>query len=88
MDASKQKLRLETNIAAVRFSQAIVDEITGVAEIIPAGEIVQLDRNAPVVGRLRQIEWKGLRYGVFFEDLRGRVDKPTAIGPPPISEPI
>ena len=74
MNAGKEKLKLETNIAAVRFSQVVDDEITGVAVIIPGGEIVQLDRNAPVVGRLRQIEWKGSRYGVFPDDLRRRVE--------------
>jgi hypothetical protein len=79
MDSSKQKLKLEENIAAVRFAEfAMGDNVTGVAEIIPAGEIVQLDRKAPVVGHMRQIEWNGARYGVFGDDLVERTDKPSA----------
>ena len=54
------------------------DDVTGVAEVIPAGEIVQLDRQAPVVGHMRQIEWNGTRYGVFGDDLVERTDKPNA----------
>lgn len=70
MDSDKQKLKLGESIAAVRFGEfAGGDHITGVAEIIPAGEIVQVVRQAPVVDHLRQIEWHGTRYGVFGEDL-------------------
>jgi hypothetical protein len=73
MDYAKQKLKLEENIAAVRFGEfAIGNDVTGVAVTIPAGEIVHLDRQAPVVGRLRQIEWNGSRYGVFSDDLLER----------------
>jgi hypothetical protein len=51
MENGKQKLKLDENIAAVRFGEfAIGDQVTGVAEIIPAGETIQLDRKAPVVG--------------------------------------
>ena len=76
MDSGKQKLKLEENIAAVRFAEfAASNEVTGVAVTIPAGEIVHLDRKAPVVGHMRQIEWKGLRYGVFPDDLLERTDK-------------
>ena len=79
MENGKQKLKLEENIAAVRFADfAMGDSVTGVAEIIPAGEIVHLDRKAPVVGHMRQIEWKGSRYGVFADDLLERTDKPNA----------
>jgi hypothetical protein len=70
MDKSKQKLKLEENIAAIRFAELVMgDAVTGVAEVIPAGEIINLDRRAPVVGHMRQIEWKGSRYGVFHDDL-------------------
>jgi len=76
MDSGKQKLKLEENIAAVRFQEfAVGDHVAGVAEIIPAGEIVHLDRKAPVVGHMRQIVWNGSRYGVFSEDLLERTDK-------------
>jgi hypothetical protein len=76
MDSGKQKLKLEENIAAVRFAEfAMDDDVKGVAEVIPAGEIVHLDRQAPVVGHMRQIEWKGSKYGVFSEDLLERTDK-------------
>jgi hypothetical protein len=79
MDSNKQKLKLEENIAAVRFADfAMDDNVTGVAEVIPAGEIVKLDRRAPVVGHMRQIEWNGSRYGVFGDDLLERTDKPNA----------
>ena len=75
MDNGKQKLKLEESIAAVRFAEfAMDDDVTGVAEVIPAGEIVHLDRQTPVVGHMRQIEWKGSRYGVFPDDLRERTD--------------
>lgn len=60
----------------MRFAEfAIGDDVTGVAVTIPAGEIVQLDQQAPVVGHMRQIEWKGSRYGVFPDDLLERTDK-------------
>ena len=76
MDNGKQKLKLEENIAAVRFTEFVVgNDVTGVAVTIPAGEIVHLDRLAPVVGQMRQIEWKGSRYGVFGDDLLERTDK-------------
>jgi hypothetical protein len=80
MDSGKQKLKLEENIAAVRFAEFAMDhDVTGVAEVIPAGEIVQLDRKAPIVGHMRQIEWKGSRYGVFPDDLVERTDKLHAV---------
>jgi hypothetical protein len=73
---TQQKLKLECNIAAVRLAKfAVGDDVVGVAVTIPAGEIVQLDRQAPVVGRLRQIEWNGSRYGVFPDDLLERSNK-------------
>jgi hypothetical protein len=76
MDSGKQKLKLEGNIAAVRFAEvALGGDVTGVAVTIPAGEIVYLDRRAPVVGHMRQIEWRGSRYGVFPDDLLERTDK-------------
>ena len=76
MENGQQNLKLDENIAAVRFGEFTVGEhVTGVAEIIPAGEIIQLDRKAPVVGHMRQIEWNGSRYGVFCEDLLERTDK-------------
>jgi hypothetical protein len=78
MDNGKQKLKLEENIAAVRFAEfAAVNDVKGVAVTIPAGEIVQLDRGAPVVDHMRQIEWNGSSYGVFPEDLLERTDKLT-----------
>ena len=68
-----EKLKLHEKLAAVRFStDVIVNEIAGVAEIIPAGAVIRLDLTAPLVGRLRQVEWKGKWYGVFPEDLQER----------------
>jgi hypothetical protein len=76
MDNGKQKLKLEENIAAVRFTEfSAGNDVKGVAVTIPAGEIVDLDRQAPVVGHMREIEWKGSRYGVFPDDLLERTDK-------------
>ena len=75
MENGKQKLQLGESIAAVRFGEfAVGNDVTGVAVTIPAGEIVHLDRQTPVVGHMRQIEWKGSRYGVFPDDLRERTD--------------
>ena len=76
MDIGKEKLKLEAHIAAVRFSEfALGEDVVGVAVTIPAGEIIQVDRRAPVVGHMRQIEWNGSRYGVFGEDLLERTDR-------------
>lgn len=76
MDKGKQKLKLEENIAAVRFTEfSAGHDVKGAAVTIPAGEIVDLDRQAPVVGHMRQIEWNGSRYGVFPDDLIERTDK-------------
>jgi hypothetical protein len=76
MDTVKRKLKLEESIAGVHLADCgIGDKVTGVAEVIPAGEIVKLDLRAPVVGHMRQIEWNGSRYGVFADDLLERTDK-------------
>jgi len=76
MDIGKQKLKLEANIAAVRFTEfAVGDDVAGVAVTIPAGEIVHVDRRAPVVGHMRQIDWKGSMYGVFCQDLLERTEQ-------------
>lgn len=73
---TQQKLKLECNIAAVRLGKfAVGDDVVGVAVTIPAGEIVHLDRQAPIVDHMQQIEWNGSRYGVFPDDLRERTDK-------------
>lgn len=40
-----------------------------------AGEIVNVDRKAWIVGHMRQIEWNGSRHGVFFDDFLERTDK-------------
>jgi hypothetical protein len=70
MDTSKESLILHHNVAAVRMSDhASDDEPGGVVTIIPLGEIIEVDRGAPLVGRLQQVRWKGSPYGVFPEDL-------------------
>ena len=49
MDIGKQKLKGEENIAAVRFAEfALGDDVRGVAEIVPAGEIVNLIALKPI----------------------------------------
>ena len=74
MDIDKQEYRLKEGIAAVRLAD-IGEDVTGVVVVIPAGEIISLDRTAPIVGPIRQIEWNESRYGVFPDDLFKRTDK-------------
>jgi hypothetical protein len=92
MDTSKEKLILHRNLAAVRIeSPGLDDEPAGVATIIPMGEIIEIDRGTPLVGRLQQVQWKGSPYGVFSEDLHDRkltspsirYDNPGIVGMPP-----
>ena len=72
-----EKLKLYEKVAAVRFSTtAIVNEIAGVAEIIPAGEVIHIDLTAPLIGGMRQVDWKGILFGVFDRDLQERADRP------------
>ena len=67
------------------------DEPEGIVTIIPLGEIIEVDRGAPLVGRLQQLHWKGSPYGVFPEDLRDpeltspscHYDNPGIVGIPP-----
>jgi hypothetical protein len=73
-DEDKEKLKLDENLAAVRFSTQEDEDTTGMAVVIPAGEIIQLDRAASLLGRMRQVEWKGATY-VFAEDLLNRANE-------------
>lgn len=72
---NKEKLTLETNLAAVHFSAT---EPAGVAVVIPAGETIRFDRGAPLVNQMLQVEWNDSSYGVFPVDLRERADKVAA----------
>jgi hypothetical protein len=75
MDTSKEEQTLEEDLAAIRIHMH-GDELTGVATVIPAGQVIQIDRAAPPVGRMRQVEWNGKSYGVFAQDLVDRVRRP------------
>jgi hypothetical protein len=78
MNTVKQKLSLCENLAAIRYSpREGLKEVTGVAIVIPEGEIIELDRTAPLIGRMRLIEWNGFAYGVFPQDLQERADEPA-----------
>lgn len=78
MRTKKEELKLVENIAAVRVGVPVArDHIDGVAVVIPAGEVIRFDRSAPLVDRMRQVEWNGSSYGVFPEDLLNRADKIT-----------
>jgi len=77
--AVKQNLKLHESILAVHEVRcADDDDITSVATSIPAGEIVQFDRTSSLVGRMRQVEWKGEMYVVFDEDLQNRAKQFSA----------
>ncbi len=83
MDVGNEELKLGENIAAVRLGESVAGEnITGVAVIIPSGEIVQLNRTAPSVAGMLEIEWNGAKYGVFPDDLRRRSGKLKSSGAP------
>ena len=75
MEIEERKLKLDDKLAAVRLLERMADDVTGVAVVIPAGEIVQLDGTTTVLGRMLEIEWNGARYGVFSDDLRRRSGK-------------
>jgi hypothetical protein len=70
MIGCKENLKLEEDLAGVRLEDH--DLQNGVVELIPAGEIIRVDRTAPPLGRMRQVEWQGSMYGVFPQDLRKR----------------
>ena len=73
MAIRKQRLKLGESIAAVHFTEHETNaDMTGVAVTIPAGEIIHVDATSPIVGRMRQIIWKGSWYGVFPDDLQAR----------------
>ena len=77
--AVMQNLKLHESILAVHEVHcADDDDITRVATSIPAGEIVQFDRTSSLVGRMRQVEWKGEMYVVFDEDLQNRAKQFSA----------
>ena len=74
--AVMQNLKLHESILAVHEVHcADDDDITRVATSIPAGEIVRSDHASPLVGRMRQVEWKGEIYVVFDEDLQNRTEQ-------------
>jgi hypothetical protein len=76
--AVKQNLKLHESILAVHEVHCADDDITRVVTSIPAGQIVQFDRTSPLVGRMRQVEWRGEIYVVFDEDLQNRTEQFSA----------
>jgi hypothetical protein len=74
MEISKEEQILEEDLAAIRIHMHGA-ELTGVATVIPAGQVIQIHRATPPVGRMRQVEWNGKSYRVFAQDLVDRVDR-------------
>jgi hypothetical protein len=73
MSTCKEHLMLEKDIAGVRLEEHKLEN--GVVVLIPAGEVVRVDRTVPLVDRMLPVEWNGSSYGVFSQDLRERADK-------------
>jgi hypothetical protein len=72
MSTCNESLMLEKDIAGVRLEQ--YEHKNGVLVLIPAGAVIRVDRTAPPLGRMQQVEWQGSAYGVFPQDLLKRVD--------------
>ena len=70
MITCNESLMLEKDIAGVRLEED--EHQKGVLVLIPAGEVIQVDRTAPPLGRMQQVEWQGSAYGVFPQDLLER----------------
>jgi hypothetical protein len=73
MSTCKESLMLEKDIAGVRLEEH--EHKKGVLALIPAGAVIRVDRTAPPLGRMQQVEWQGSVYGVFPQDLLKRVDR-------------
>ena len=73
MSTCKESLMLEKDIAGVRLEE--YEHKNGVLVLIPAGAVIRVDRTAPPLGRMQQVEWQGFAYGVFPQDLLKRVDR-------------
>ena len=73
------KIKLEENIAAIRVdARSKMNEATGVAVVIPAGEIIELDEEvAPFAGGLKGVMFKGTTHALFLDDLLHRAKKNT-----------
>ena len=63
---------LEKDLAGVRLEEH--EHEKSVLVLIPAGEVIRVDRTAPPLGRMQQVEWQGSAYGVFPKDLLKRCD--------------
>jgi hypothetical protein len=70
MSTCNDSLMLEKDIAGVRLEEH--EPKKGVVVLIPAGEVIRVDRTAPPLGRMQQVEWQGFAYGVFPQDLLKR----------------
>ena len=73
MSTCKESLMLEKDIAGVRLEEH--EREKGVLALIPAGAVIRVDRTAPPLGRMQQVEWQGSAYGVFPQDLLKRCDR-------------
>lgn len=72
MSTCKESLMLEKDLAGVRLEER--EHEKSVLVLIPAGEVIRVDRTAPPLGRMQQVEWQGSAYGVFPQDLLKRCD--------------
>jgi len=70
MRTCARELVLEDDIPGVRLEDR--DFKDPVLVLIPAGDVIHVDRTAPRIGRMQPVEWQGSKYGVFPQDLLKR----------------
>ncbi len=76
MDAYK-RVKLEDDIAAIRVdARSAMNVAAGVAVVIPAGEVVELDPEvAAFAGGMQGVMWKGITHALFMDDLLQRAKR-------------
>lgn len=67
MRTCAENLMLEDDIPAVHLEG--LNFKNPVLVLIPAGDVIHVDRTAPRIGRMQPVEWQGSKYGVFPQDL-------------------
>jgi hypothetical protein len=70
MRTCAENLMLEDDIPGVRLEDRNFED--PVLVLIPAGDVIHVDQNAPRIGRMQPVEWQGSKYGVFPQDLLKR----------------
>jgi hypothetical protein len=84
---NNKKIKLEEDIAAIRVdARSKTNEASGVALIIPAGEIIELDQEvAPFAGGMQGVMFKGTTHALFLEDLLQRAKKKNVTRREPVA---